>query len=372
LSRPDRFGIAYRPELAASLYAYAHELDRIELMADDWFGASSRELRALTTLSRRVPVQLHAVGLGLASTSPVDGARLRALARVVEACGGAPWSEHLAFVRAGGIELNQLCAPPRTEATLEGLARNIQRAARVTCSLPALENVASLIDPPGSQLDEASFVARALALTGAPLLLDLHNLHANALNFGLDPDAFLDALPLERVRTVHLAGGKRVRVGDVERVLDDHRHAVPQAVYALLEELAARTSQPLDVIVERDGPVPPWAAYVGELRRARAAVARGRTRASRGLSSGQPATAPASDRTQEERAAHAQAVEAWLARLYSDAALRARFLASPDQTLAAVPLEPNDKARLLQIDRAGLELHARSLVHKSFKCAARP
>ena len=127
-------------------------------------------------------------------------------------------------------------------------------------------------------------------------------------------------------------------------------------------------SQPLDVIVERDGPVPPWAAYVCELERARAAVARGRVRACRGPSTEKPWTAhtqPSSDRTQEDR--RAQAVEAGLARLYSDAALRARFLASPNETLAAVPLDPSDKARLLQIDRPGLELHAHSLAHKSLK-----
>jgi uncharacterized protein len=277
----DRFGIAYRPALAASVWAHADQLDVIEVIADDWFGVRGRARAALQTLARRVPAQLHAVGLGLASACPVDTARVCALARVVEATGGAPWSEHLAFVRAGGVELGQLCAPPRTAATLDGLARNVRQARRIIGSLPALENVASLIDPPCSELDEATFVARALELSGARLLLDLHNLYANATNFGSDPRAQLAALPLDRVSAVHLAGGRMVSLGAQRRVLDDHRHPVPDAVYALLETLASRIDQPVDVIIEHDGRPPCWADYLAELERARAAMARGRARRAR-------------------------------------------------------------------------------------------
>jgi uncharacterized protein (UPF0276 family) len=272
----DRFGIAYRPALAASLWANTACVDLIEVIADDWFGASRRELAALATLSQRVTMHVHAVGLGLASAWPVDVARVCALARVVAATGGAAWSEHLAFVRAGGIELGHLCAPPRTLATLEGLARNVRVATRIVGSLPALENVATLIDPPCSELDEPTFVARALELTGAPLLLDLHNLHANATSFGFDPLSYFDVLPLERVTAVHLAGGKTITLGGQQRVLDDHRHAVPDVVYVLLEQLASRIEQPIDVIVEHDGRPPAWSAYMQELAKARAAIASGR------------------------------------------------------------------------------------------------
>ena len=268
----DTFGIAYRPALAASVFEHRAEIDVIEVIGDDYFGAPKRELEALRLLARHVPTRIHAVGLGLASCSRVDMARVYALARVVDAAGSGMWSEHLAFVRAGGIEVGHLCAPPRTAATLEGLASNVARARRVIGSGPALENIATLIEPPGGELDEATFVRRALEQADTPLLLDLHNLHANAQNFGLDPIAYLDTLPLSRVRTVHLAGGRMFH----GRVLDDHRHDVPESVFALLEALAARIAPPIEVIVERDGRPPPMQVYLAELAQARRAMQRGR------------------------------------------------------------------------------------------------
>ena len=39
------------------------------------------------------------------------------------------------------------------------------------------------------------------------MLLDLHNLYANALNSGRDPAADLLRLPLDRVTAIHLSGG---------------------------------------------------------------------------------------------------------------------------------------------------------------------
>jgi uncharacterized protein len=273
----DRVGLGWRPELAAGILGHLDRIDVVEVIADDWVGAGRRALRALRTLATQVPVVLHGVSLGLASAEPVDGRRLDGLARVVGAVEPEAWSEHLAFVRGGGLEIGHLAAPPRRAATLDGLAANVARARAVVGTAPALENVATLIDPPGSDRDEPAWLAGAVAVTGSALLLDLHNLHANARNFGFDAAAALARLPLARVGMVHLAGGHWITAHDGQRrLLDDHRHDVPDPVWALLAELAARAPQPLTVLLERDGDYPALDRLLAELDRARAALARGR------------------------------------------------------------------------------------------------
>jgi hypothetical protein len=273
----DRFGLGWRPELAAGILAHADRIDVVELIADDHFDAGRSELRALRTLARARPVLVHGVSLGLASCAPAERRRLQGMARLVGFIEPVAWSEHLAFVRAGGREIGHLAAPPRNAATLEGLACNVERASLLVGSRPLLENVATLIEPPGSDRDEADFVRAAITGSGAGLLLDLHNLHANAVNFGFDALAALDALPLDRVGAVHLAGGRLVAAPDGgRRLLDDHLHPVPYPVYTLLEELARRCRRPLTVILERDGRYPPMAELLSELQAARDAVARGR------------------------------------------------------------------------------------------------
>jgi uncharacterized protein (UPF0276 family) len=354
----DRVGIGWRPELAAGIFSNLECIDIVEVIADDFFRAPSRQLRAIQTLAAQVPVVLHGVSLGLASSLKVDGARLDLMARVVQATEPEFWSEHLAFVRAEDLELGHLAAPPRTPSTILGAAENIARAAKVVGSLPLLENVATLIDPPASVLDEAAWITRILASTGAHLLLDLNNLYVNAVNFGTDPEQTLRQLPLDRVRAVHIAGGKWLAAHGSERLLDDHLHRVPEAVFRLLTELAARGPQPLTVILERDGSYPPFHELLAELQRAREALAEGRA--------GARAPSPALEAQTEQPLCldSARALEGFLTRLYVEERTRALFHESPEQATAGLGLAPDSLRALARLDRVGLELAAQSFAHK--------
>ena len=56
--------------------------------------------------------------------------------------------------------------------------------------------------------------------------------------------------------------------------------------------------------------------------------------------------------------------ETFLARLYTDAPLRARFLAGPREEAERQGMTVEECAALERIDRVGLELSARSFAHK--------
>jgi len=273
----DRIGLSWRPALAAGILANLDRIGVVEVMAESCCDAPAATLAAFRALAATTRVVLHATSLGLASTAPVDERALASVARAVERVRPAAWSEHLAFVRAGGIEIGHLAAPPRNQVTVDGACANLARLSRTIGMTPAVENIATLIDPPASTLDEPAFVRAVADGADAPLLLDLHNLHANAVNFGGDGAQLLLRLPLARVRMVHLAGGRRIKAdGAGSRLLDDHLHAVPDAVYALLELVGRHAPQPLDVIIERDGRFPPFADLLAEVERARTALTRGR------------------------------------------------------------------------------------------------
>jgi uncharacterized protein len=138
-----------------------------------------------------------------------------------------------------------------------------------------LEHVAALLEWPDADYDEAGFLTELLERTGALLLLlDVANLHAAVRNFGTDPAAFLDALPLERVAYVHVAGGTE----DSGLYHDTHAHPVAAAVLDLLAELCAR-HRPPGVMLERDDRFPPEAELAAELDAIAAVVARAGARA---------------------------------------------------------------------------------------------
>jgi uncharacterized protein len=275
----DRVGLAWRDELAPEIHRHLDVFDHIEILADREFGGSRSRIDALRELARQVPVSLHGVGMGLASSGAVAEKSLARMARLVERIEPDHWSEHLAFVRAGGFEIGHLAAAPYAPATLLGTLRNVERARCVVGMLPHLENVATLIFPPGSSWSEADFICRVVRASGAPFLLDLHNLYANAWNFGCDPFAMLLALPTEHIRSVHLSGGRIVKEpGGPTRLVDDHIHDPPEVVYDLLEALAQRVPHSLTVIIERDGHYPNFGLLLDQVTRARSALAAGRRR----------------------------------------------------------------------------------------------
>ena len=276
----DRFGLGWRPALAAGILAHLDRIDVVELIADDYLEADAATLRPLAALAAKVPVLLHGVSMGLAGAEPVEQRRLRAMGRLMRRIGAERWSEHLAFTRAAGIEIGHLAAPPRNPASIEAAIANIGRAAGTTGTLPDVENIATLALPPGSTMDEAEWLGAVIRGSGAGLLLDLHNLYANAVNGGADPFATLRRLPLDRVAQVHLGGGDWIEgPGGAKRLLDDHLHDVPAPVFALLGELGRLTRHSLTVVIERDGAYPPMAQMLDELDRARGALALGRRQA---------------------------------------------------------------------------------------------
>jgi len=275
----DRVGLGWRADLAAGIFTHLDCIDLLEVVADDFFDAPRGEIRALKTLASQVSVVLHGVGMGLASSVPVETKRLEKMARLADQVQPQFWSEHLAFVRGGGIEIGHLAAAPRTADTLEGAAENLSRAAALVGSKAIMENIATLIDPSGSTLSESAWISGILASADCNLLLDLHNVYANGLNHGYDPKAFLRQIPAARFRAIHIAGGKFISAPDGrQRLLDDHLHDVPDPVFELLEEAAVLSPNALTVILERDGAYPSMGCLLAQMDLARQALARGRAR----------------------------------------------------------------------------------------------
>ena len=275
----DRVGMGWRPDLAAGIMYHQDEIDLVEIIAEDYFESPAHVVGGVARLAKQIPVMAHGVGMGLASCGLVHRKYLDRMARLVDRIEPEAWSEHLAFVRVGDREFGHLAAPPRTPANVDGTIANLRRAAEIVGARPYVENIATLLDPPGSTLAEPDWTRKILDGAQCELLFDLHNVFANGLNHGYKPTEFLRAIGAERIRYMHIAGGKMITAPDgTTRLLDDHLHDVPDPVYELLEEVAATATHALTVILERDGDFPPMETLLRQTRRARSAMASGRAR----------------------------------------------------------------------------------------------
>jgi uncharacterized protein (UPF0276 family) len=252
-------GIGWRPEISGFV-ADLPGLQFAEVVAESVpaHGPLPAGLDALR--DRGVTVVPHGVKLSLGGAEPVEPARVTHLAAVAERLGAPLVSEHIAFVRADGVEAGHLLPVPRSRAAIDAIVANVRRT-RAELSVPlALEPIATLFDWPDDELDEGAFLTEILERTDALLLLDVANVYANARNRGTDPTALLDRLPLDRVAYVHVAGGSE----HDGLYHDTHTDAVPEAVLDLVAQLCDRHRPPA-LMLERDGDYPPAPALRGEL-----------------------------------------------------------------------------------------------------------
>jgi uncharacterized protein (UPF0276 family) len=252
-------GIGWRPEIAG----YVETLPGLrftEVVAESIPRTGPVPPALVALRDRGVRVVPHGVKLSLGGAEPVDADRVAHLASCAERLGAPLVSEHIAFVRAGGLEAGHLLPVPRTREAVDAIVANVARTTAVLNVPLALEPIAALFDWPDADLTEAQFLTEILDRTGALLLLDVANVYANARNRGESPLALLDALPLERVAYVHVAGG-----AEHEGLYHDtHTHETPPEVLQLVAELCRRVPPPA-LMLERDGHYPPAAALTREL-----------------------------------------------------------------------------------------------------------
>ncbi len=260
-------GIGWRPEIDLTVERLPG-VEFVEVVAEGICPAHLPD-SLLALRERGLPVVPHGISLSLGGADLPDPGRLAHLGACAVALGSPLVSEHVAFVRAGGLDAGHLLPVPRTRAALAVLVENVQLAQAALPVPLALENVAALLAWPGDELTEGRFLAELVDRTGVGLVLDVANLHTNRVNLGLGPLAVLDELPLDAIAYVHVAGGV-LRDGLWH---DSHLHPVPAAVLDLLAELCSRTTLP-GVLLERDGAYPTDAELAGELAAIRGTVDR--------------------------------------------------------------------------------------------------
>jgi uncharacterized protein len=244
-------GLGYRPELDAQIWEHQSAIDWLELISEHYMARPREQIDQAQRLRGAFPLIPHGVEMSIGTAGELDPVYVDNLVELVSLV-GAPWfSDHLCFTRAGGIALGQLTPLPRTRAVAAEVARKARQVQERVGVPFLLENISYYIDIEG-QLSEAEFIVEVMERCDCGLLLDLTNVHINAINHGFATLEFLAAIPLERVVQVHLAGGEP----SVGVVLDTHSSPVPGEVFELLRHVVGHAPHLKAVLIERDSNFP--------------------------------------------------------------------------------------------------------------------
>lgn len=243
-------------------------VDWFEIISENFMVDGGSPLYWLERVSARYPIVQHGVSMSLGSREdPEHTARMKVLLGRTR----TPWlSDHLCFThahrRAGGEVVNShdLLPVPHTEEMLRHLVDRCKKA-QDDFGIPfAVENPSTYLGYRASIMPEWEFLAALAERADCGILLDVNNIFVSSINHGFDPYTYLDAVPLDRVVQIHLAGHS-IREG---YRLDTHDHPVCDEVWALYRETIRRAG-PVSTLIEWDDQLPPWERLAEEAETAR-------------------------------------------------------------------------------------------------------
>jgi len=258
------FGLGLRTEHYAAVLRERPPIDWLEILSENYLVPGGKPLWYLERVRERYPLVMHGVSLSIGSSAPLDRAYLKALRQLAARIEPAWISDHLCWTGVDGINLHDLLPLPYTQEALRHVARRVQQVQDFLGRRILLENVSSYIAYDGSALTEWDFLAQLAAEADCDILLDVNNIYVSAVNHGFDARHYLEAMPRERVRQLHLAGHSE-RGG---YLVDTHDAPIAGPVWELYR-LARQRFGDIATMIERDANIPPLEELLIELDRAR-------------------------------------------------------------------------------------------------------
>ena len=271
---PARGGVGLKPEHFREILASAPDLGFFEVHAENYMVDGGPFHHYLTRIRENYCLSIHGVGLSIGSESPLDDEHLNRLARLLDRYQPESFSEHLAWASHGEVFLNDLLPVPYNAATLARVCMHVDQVQNRLKRRMLLENPATYLEFASSTLSETEFIADVVKQTGCGLLLDVNNVYVACVNHHRDPRAYIEALPLDAVGQIHLAGFARDTdaAGD-PLLIDSHGAPVAQAVWDLYAFALERLG-PTPTLIERDNDIPSFPVLLAEAHQAEAIMAR--------------------------------------------------------------------------------------------------
>ena len=235
----------------------------MEVAPENWIGVGGRFGKQFRQLAERHTIALHGLSLDIGGPDPIDTTLVRAVRTLMTEINAPLYSEHLTYCAADG-HLYDLLPIPFTQEAVHYVAGRVRQVQDIIGMPLVLEN-ASYYGQAYKDLSEAEFITAVCEESGCDLLLDVNNIYVNSINHCYDPLVFLDALPLDRVRYIHIAG----HFDEAEDLkVDTHGADVIDPVWQLLEQ-AYRRLGPVPTLLERDFNIPPLADMLLEVEQIR-------------------------------------------------------------------------------------------------------
>lgn len=261
-------GIGLRPPHMADILSQKPDVGFLEAHSENYFRIGGIPFEHLMRCRENYAISLHGVGLSLGSADGVKEAHVQKLKVLVDLVDPMMVSEHISWSGHGTQAVPDLLPLPLTAAALDATCRNIDHVQNILGRKIFVENPSCYISFPADDgMTEPEFIAEIIKRTGCKLLLDVNNVAVSAHNLGYDPLQYINALPVDIVGEMHLAGYQVNTVDGTEVLIDAHNHPVYDGVWDLYAAALARFGN-TPTLLEWDSDLPALDILVAEAAKA--------------------------------------------------------------------------------------------------------
>lgn len=263
------FGLGLRAEYYPLIQQNRPKVDWFEIISEDYLIPGGRPLDNLYKIREYYPIIMHGVSLSIGSTDPLDMDYLRQVKQLATDL-EVPWlSDHLCWTGIHHQTAHDLLPLPYTEEALKHVVSRVQRVQDFLGRQLVLENVSSYLTYKASTMTEWQFLIEVVQTADCKILLDVNNIFVSGYNHHFEPEVYLNAIPVDRVQQIHIAG--HTNLGDM--IVDTHDHAVIPAVWQLYQKALQRFGM-ISTLLERDDRFPPLSMLLNELQKTRQIAAK--------------------------------------------------------------------------------------------------
>jgi uncharacterized protein (UPF0276 family) len=244
-------GLGLRRSFLNELVANPPEtVDFYEVAPENWINIGGKMGKQFRALTERFPFIAHGLSLSIGSPDPLDEKFVGSVKSFIAEHQIKLYSEHLSYCSFDG-HLYDLMPIPFTSEAITYVAKRIRRVQDILEQKIAIENV-SYYAAPGQEMDEIDFFNAVVSEADCDILIDINNIYVNSINHGYDAEAFLKAIPSQRIVYAHIAG-HYVEAEDF--LVDTHGAEVIDPVWKLLGK-AYELYGVFPTLLERDFNIP--------------------------------------------------------------------------------------------------------------------
>ena len=254
------FGLGLRAPHYQDILTTNPDVDWFEILSENYLISGGQPLYYLDQIAERYPIVMHGVSLSIGSVDALDFDYLDNLKKLAIRTKALWLSDHLCWTGVNNINTHDLLPVPLTEESLKHIAARIMQVQDFLEQKILLENPSTYISFKQSSITEWEFLTELHRLTGCYILLDINNIYVNAYNHDLDAYQYINSLPPESVRQIHLAGHNNMG----SYIVDTHDSEIIEPVYDLYEH-AIKKLGATATMIERDDNIPALSELLAEL-----------------------------------------------------------------------------------------------------------